>query len=76
MIGYDSAFIGTTLALPSFVDEFKLDEMSKGKLALTKANMKFLRLDGSMAQKARAAVLDVAGNVLGVRWSIGLGRVE
>ena len=26
MIGYDSAFIGTTLALPSFVEEFKWNE--------------------------------------------------
>lgn len=39
MIGYDSAFIGTTLALPSFVSEFKLNEMDPGKLALTKANI-------------------------------------
>ncbi|KAK3203468.1 hypothetical protein GRF29_112g1356303 [Pseudopithomyces chartarum] len=39
MIGYDSAFIGTTLALPSFVNEFKLNEMDKDKLALTKANI-------------------------------------
>ncbi|KAF1978584.1 quinate permease [Bimuria novae-zelandiae CBS 107.79] len=39
MIGYDSAFIGTTLALPSFVEEFKLNEMSSSKLALTKANI-------------------------------------
>jgi MFS family permease len=38
-IGYDSAFIGTTLALPSFVDEFKLDEMSPEHLATTKANI-------------------------------------
>ena len=33
MIGYDSAFIGTTLALPSFVHEFKLNEMDPDKLA-------------------------------------------
>ncbi|KAF2263789.1 general substrate transporter [Lojkania enalia] len=39
MIGYDSAFIGTTLALPSFVEEFKLDEMEPDHLALTKANI-------------------------------------
>ncbi|CAI6340073.1 unnamed protein product [Periconia digitata] len=41
MIGYDSAFIGTTLALPSFVDEFGLSpaEMDPAKLALTKANI-------------------------------------
>jgi len=39
MIGYDSAFIGTTLALPSFTDEFHFDELSDAKLALTKANI-------------------------------------
>ncbi|KAF2499980.1 quinate permease [Lophium mytilinum] len=39
MIGYDSAFIGTTLALPSFVAEFGFDKMSKDHLALTKANI-------------------------------------
>jgi DNA repair protein RAD5 len=32
--------------------------MSLIEPALTRANMKFLRLDGSMAQKARASVLD------------------
>jgi len=39
MIGYDSAFIGTTLALPSFVDEFRLSDMEDAELALTKANI-------------------------------------
>ena len=41
MIGYDSAFIGTTLALPSFVDEFKMNptQMNPAHLALTKANI-------------------------------------
>ncbi|KAF2033000.1 general substrate transporter [Setomelanomma holmii] len=41
MIGYDSAFIGTTLALPSFVKEFKLGpkQMPAAELALTKANI-------------------------------------
>lgn len=39
MIGYDSAFIGTTLALPSFVEEFRLDEMEDSALALQKANI-------------------------------------
>ncbi|KAI8942406.1 hypothetical protein NX059_000480 [Plenodomus lindquistii] len=38
-IGYDSAFIGTTLALPSFVEEFKFNEMSASELSLTKANI-------------------------------------
>ena len=39
MIGYDSAFIGTTLALPSFVAEFGFDQLTDEKLALTKANI-------------------------------------
>jgi len=39
MIGYDSAFIGTTLALPSFTKEFKFAELSASNLATTKANI-------------------------------------
>ncbi|CAK1360021.1 unnamed protein product [Cercospora beticola] len=39
MIGYDSAFIGTTLALPSFVDEFDFPSLSTSALALVKANI-------------------------------------
>ncbi|KIW08182.1 uncharacterized protein PV09_01113 [Verruconis gallopava] len=39
MIGYDSAFIGTTLALPSFVDEFGWNKMSSSHLATVKANI-------------------------------------
>jgi MFS family permease len=41
MIGYDSAFIGTTLALPSFVSEFRLGpkQIPPAELALTKSNI-------------------------------------
>lgn len=39
MIGYDSAFIGTTLALPSFVEEFKFGEMTASHKALVSANI-------------------------------------
>lgn len=41
MIGYDSAFIGTTLALPSFVSEFKMSTpyMTTAHIALVKANI-------------------------------------
>ncbi|KAK5130854.1 hypothetical protein LTR08_001626 [Meristemomyces frigidus] len=39
MIGYDSAFIGTTLALPSFVTEFKFAELETAELALVKSNI-------------------------------------
>ena len=39
MIGYDSAFIGTTLALPSFVSEFGFAKMQPTHLALVKSNI-------------------------------------
>ncbi|KAF2431288.1 MFS quinate transporter QutD [Tothia fuscella] len=39
MIGYDSAFIGTTLALPSFTAEFGFKNYSPSHLALIKANI-------------------------------------
>lgn len=39
MIGYDSAFIGTTLALPSFIHEFHFKELSKTQVNLLSANI-------------------------------------
>ncbi|KAI9170734.1 Quinate permease [Paramyrothecium foliicola] len=39
VIGYDSAFIGTTLALPSFTEEFKFEEYEPNDLALLKQNI-------------------------------------
>lgn len=39
MIGYDSAFIGTTLALPSFTKEFDFASYSADALALLQANI-------------------------------------
>lgn len=39
MIGYDSAFIGTTLALTSFEDEFGFEKMTAAHLALVKENI-------------------------------------
>lgn len=41
MIGYDSAFIGGTLALPSFINEFKWDAESKStdEINLLKVNV-------------------------------------
>ncbi|KAI1174826.1 general substrate transporter [Nemania sp. FL0916] len=39
MIGYDSAFIGTTLALPSFKNEFQFDSLSTDEQALISANI-------------------------------------
>lgn len=39
VIGYDSAFIGTTLALPSFTEEFHFADYSESSLALLKQNI-------------------------------------
>jgi sugar porter (SP) family MFS transporter len=39
LIGYDSAFIGTTIALTSFTDEFRFDTYSKSHLALVEQNI-------------------------------------
>jgi sugar porter (SP) family MFS transporter len=39
MIGYDSAFIGTTIALPSFKEEFNFASYSPPDLALLQANI-------------------------------------
>jgi len=39
MIGYDSAFIGGTLALTSFKDEFHFEDLSKSEVALKSANI-------------------------------------
>ncbi|TGO29262.1 hypothetical protein BPAE_0017g00700 [Botrytis paeoniae] len=39
MIGYDSAFIGTTIALPSFKEEFNFAALSTTKLNLVSANI-------------------------------------
>ncbi|KAK2760768.1 hypothetical protein FQN54_002005 [Arachnomyces sp. PD_36] len=39
MIGYDSAFIGTTLALDSFKDEFRFDDLDQSEVDLMSANI-------------------------------------
>ncbi|KAI6827190.1 putative quinate [Hortaea werneckii] len=39
MIGYDSAFFGTTIALESFEEEFRFNEMSESHLNFIKANI-------------------------------------
>ena len=39
VIGYDSAFIGTTLALPSFVEEFRFNEIGSDAKNLISANI-------------------------------------
>ncbi|KAG6910709.1 hypothetical protein DXG01_008239 [Tephrocybe rancida] len=47
MIGYDAAFIGTSIALPSFKAEFGLDKVSPSKFALISANIVSLYQAGS-----------------------------
>ncbi|CAJ2499643.1 Uu.00g024960.m01.CDS01 [Anthostomella pinea] len=39
MIGYDSAFIGTTIHLPSFQDEFGFEKLTAGEKASLSANI-------------------------------------
>ena len=39
MIGYDSAFIGTTLSLSSFQNEFQFNTMSSAQVNLLSANI-------------------------------------
>ncbi|RJE23832.1 quinate permease [Aspergillus sclerotialis] len=39
MIGYDSAFIGTTLELQSFKDEFNFERLSDSEVDLLNANI-------------------------------------
>lgn len=67
MIGYDSAFIGTTLALPSFVDEFKFETYSAGHLALVKQNIVSVYQAGAFFGSLSAYV---TSHFLGRRWSL------
>jgi MFS family permease len=47
MIGYDSAFIGTTINLDSFKDSFHMEDMSTSHLNLISANIVSLYLAGA-----------------------------
>lgn len=67
MIGYDSAFIGTTLALPSFTDEFKFDTYSEDRLALLKQNIVSVYQAGAFFGSLAAYVTSY---FLGRRWSL------
>ncbi|KAF4127031.1 Sugar (and other) transporter [Geosmithia morbida] len=66
-IGYDSAFIGTTLALPSFADEFKFDEYSENGLALLKQNIVSVYQAGAFFGSLMAYGTSF---YLGRRWSL------
>ena len=67
MIGYDSAFIGTTLALPSFSKEFKFGAMSATHLALVKSNIVSVYQAGAFFGSFFAYV---SAYYLGRRWSL------
>lgn len=65
MIGYDSAFIGTTLALPAFVREFNFAELSDDELALTRSNIVSIYQAGAFF-----------GSLFAYRKSISLSRLH
>lgn len=67
MIGYDSAFIGTTLALPSFTEEFKFDTYSENSLALLKQNIVSVYQAGAFFGSLSAYV---TSHYWGRRWSL------
>jgi sugar porter (SP) family MFS transporter len=66
-IGYDSAFIGTTLALPSFVQEFDFESYDPAALALTKQNIVSVYQAGAFFGSLFAYV---SSYFLGRRWSL------
>lgn len=66
-IGYDSAFIGTTLALPSFTKEFKFAKLTTAELNTTKANIVSLYQAGAFFG---ALLAYVAGFYLGRKWGL------
>ncbi|RGP76977.1 quinate permease [Fusarium longipes] len=66
-IGYDSAFIGTTLALPSFVQEFDFENYDPAALALTKQNIVSVYQAGAFFGSLFAYV---SSYFLGRRWSL------
>lgn len=69
MIGYDSAFIGTTLALKSFTKEFDFASLSAEALATTKANIVSVYQAGAFF----GALAGYAGGFfLGRKWGLVL----
>ncbi|EXJ95027.1 hypothetical protein A1O1_00145 [Capronia coronata CBS 617.96] len=67
MIGYDSAFIGGTLALTSFRDEFGFGDMSKSQVNLLSANIVSCYQAGAFFG---AFFAYPAGHYLGRRWGL------
>lgn len=71
MIGYDSAFIGGTLALPSFIKEFKWSANQKpvSEVNFLKANVVSLYQAGAFFG---AIFAYPAGHFIGRRWGLAL----
>ncbi|GES59067.1 quinate permease [Aspergillus terreus] len=67
MIGYDSAFIGTTISLQSFKDEFNWDAMSSDKQNLISANIVSLYQAGAFFGAFFAYPM---GHFWGRRWGL------
>lgn len=67
MIGYDSAFIGTTIALPSFMDEFAFESYEPDDLALLKANIVSVYQAGAFFGSLFAYITSY---FIGRRWSL------
>ncbi|KAL8292485.1 hypothetical protein RQP46_001097 [Phenoliferia psychrophenolica] len=69
MIGYDSAFIGTTISLASFKNEFKLDLTHKtaAEFSTISANIVSLYQSGAFFGSLGAYF---AGNILGRKWGL------
>lgn len=67
MIGYTSAFIGTTITLDSFQQEFGLDKMSSAKVDLISENIVSLFIAGAFFG---ALFTYPIGHFLGRKWSL------
>ncbi|KAE8374152.1 general substrate transporter [Aspergillus bertholletiae] len=67
MIGYTSAFIGTTITLDSFQSEFGLDKMSTTKVDLISENIVSLFIAGAFFG---ALFTYPVGHFLGRKWSL------
>ncbi|RYP38378.1 hypothetical protein DL768_010788 [Monosporascus sp. mg162] len=67
LIGYESAFFGTTLALPSFTEEFKFDTYDENDLAMLKQNLVSVYQAGAFFGSLAAFATSY---FLGRRWSL------
>ncbi|RYP66879.1 hypothetical protein DL769_005911 [Monosporascus sp. CRB-8-3] len=67
LIGYESAFFGTTLALPSFTQEFKFNMYDENDLAMLKQNVVSVYQAGAFFGSLAAFATSY---FLGRRWSL------